>query len=118
VHYANPRPDWGEQGLDCDDPWLDVDCITQCTVENIRLGKLENGTYRIILHYYWDHEHGPATPSVTLWLQGVRYTFGPRVMVDDEVWEVATIEWPSKVVTPSDSVISADALSVLGRPDK
>jgi hypothetical protein len=39
-------------------------------------------------------------------------------MTDDEVWEVATIEWPSKVVTPSDAVSSADALSAQGRPAK
>jgi hypothetical protein len=117
VHWRNTNPDWGEQGLTCDDPWLDIDCITTCTVENIRLGKLENGTYQIIVHYWWDHDQGPTSPTVILWLQGVRHSYGPRQLSDDEVWQVATVEWPSMVITAVDSVTTVHQWSDLELPD-
>lgn len=104
-YYGNLHPDWGIPGT-CGDPTLDVDCITQCTVENIRLDKLESGTYSIKLHYYWDHDLGPTSPRVTMWVQQTRYDFGPRQMTDDQVWDVCTVEWPSMVVTSGGLVTS------------
>ena len=103
VHWLNLNPDWGIPGT-CGNPTLDIDCITQCTVENIRLDKLETGIYSIKLHYYWDHDLGPTSPKVTVWVQGVQYIFGPQQMTDDQVWDVATIEWPSQIVNPGNSI--------------
>ncbi len=109
-YYSNKNPDWGMQGVVCDDPRLDVDCINQCTIENIKLSRLENGTYSVRIHYYSDHGLGAATPQVTVWVQGTQYNFGPRRMTDDEVWTVCTVTWPSKAVGNSGSVtvLSAD----------
>jgi len=106
-YFANMNPDWGMLGVSCDDPRLDIDCITQCTVENIRLSSLESGTYSVKVHYYWDHDLGPTTPSVTVWLQRVKYSFGPQILTDGQVWDVCTIEWPSGAVTPGGSVTSS-----------
>ena len=103
-YYSNKNPDWGMAGVTCDNPRLDVDCIQQCTIENIKLSKLEVGTYSVRMHYYSDHGLGPTTPTVTVWVQGVRYSFGPRTMTDDQVWNVCTIDWPSKTVRAAGSV--------------
>jgi len=115
-YFANMNPDWGMPGVSCDDPRLDIDCITQCTVENIRLSRLENGIYSVKVHYYWDHNLGPTSPRVTVWVQGVRYDFGPQTLTDDQVWDVCTIEWPSKRVTPGGLVTSLSGTERLTRP--
>jgi hypothetical protein len=117
-YYSNPNPDWGQQGLICDDPRLDVDCIQQCTIENIKLSKLENGTYSVRLHYYSDHGLGAATPKVTVWVQGTQYNFGPRRMTDDEVWTVCTVTWPSKAVGSGGSVTVLSADEAVSLPVK
>ncbi len=108
VYFGNLNPDWGIAGA-CGNPTLDVDCITTCTVENIRLDKLENGSYSIKVHYYSDHDQGPTSPTVSLTVQGVAYSFGPRSMSDGEIWDVATITWPSLAVAPG--VVSAGTTS-------
>ena len=116
-YFDNRNPDWGMVGIDCDDPTLDVDCIVGCTVENIRLGKLENGTYSIKVHYYWDHDLGPVSPRVTLVVvdpdpfafgEPQRFSFPSQQLEleDKEVWHVATVEWPSGKVTPIGTVSS------------
>jgi len=105
-YFNNMNPDWGVQGDPSDDPELDIDCITGCTLENIVLSKPENGTYSVKLHYYWDWDLGPTSPSVRIWVQGTRYDFGPQYMTDNQVWDVATIEWPSKVVAGGGGVAS------------
>jgi hypothetical protein len=116
-YYSNKHPDWGQPGIDCDDPQLDVDCITQCTVEHINLNKLENGTYSVKVHYYSDHGQGPTTATVTVWLQGTVRTFS-NVLSDDQVWDVCTIDWPSKTITMQGEVMSLPATGRLSKPRK
>jgi hypothetical protein len=103
-YFGNRGPDWGVAGVTCDNPTLDVDCISQCTLENIRLSKLENGTYQVRVHYWWDHDLGPTTPRVTIWFQGNRTDYGPVVLTDDQVWDVATITWPSATITENGTI--------------
>jgi hypothetical protein len=116
-YYSNKHPDWGQPGIDCDDPQLDVDCITQCTVEHINLNKLENGTYSVKVHYYSDHGQGPTTATVSVWLQGTVRTFS-NVLSDDQVWDVCTIDWPSKTITMQGEVMSLTATGRLSKPRK
>lgn len=118
VYYANTNPDWGELGLPCDDPRLDVDCIYGCTIENIRLATLENGSYSIIVHYYSDHDLGPTSPTVTVWLRGVSTTYGPRTLSDDQVWNVATVQWPTGRLVAEDSVEVAPPAARTSKPTK
>jgi hypothetical protein len=116
VYFANMNPDWGIVGA-CGNPTLDVDCISTCTVENIRLDKLENGSYSIKLHYYSDRDKGPTSPTVSLTVQGVAYSFGPRTMSDGEIWDVATVTWPSLAVAPG--VVTAGTTSEkAAKPEK
>jgi len=98
-HWRNMNPDWGVPGDPTDDPELDIDCITSCTLENIVLSRPVTGTYSVKVHYYSDHDLGPTTASVRVWVQGVRHDFA-AYLVDGQVWSVCTIDWPSKVVTP------------------
>ena len=92
VYYANRSPDWGPAGR-CGNPTLDVDCITSCTVENIRLDTLEPGTYTVIVHYYYDHEQGPTPATVTIKL-GDRLFQHTKTVADGERWTATTITWP------------------------
>ena len=117
-YYSNKNPDWGAAGITCDDPSLDVDCITQCTVEHISLNKLENGSYSVKVHYFSDHDKGPTSPSVTVWLQGVSYSFGPQTLTDDDTWDVCTIDWPSKTVGSRGAVTTLSTTEKLRRPRK
>lgn len=117
-YWSNRSPEWGMPGVSCDNPRLDIDCISDCTVENIRLSKLENGVYSVSVHYYSDHDLGPTSPIVTVTLQGVRYDFGPQELASDDVWNVCTIQWPSKVVTPGGLVSSLSGTERMTRPEK
>lgn len=117
VYYGNTNPDWGELGVPCDDPFLDRDCITQCTVENTRLPKLENGVYTIRVHYYSDHDLGDTSPQVTTWFQGVQTDYGPVGLADGGWWDVATITWPTGVITPLNSEVMTGGIGS-PRPEK
>jgi hypothetical protein len=117
-YYSNKNPDWGQHGLICDDPRLDVDCIQQCTIENIKLSKLETGTYSVRLHYYSDHGLGAATPKVTVWVQGVQYNFGPQRMTNNQVWSVCTVTWPSKAVGAGGAVSVVSEAEAASLPSK
>lgn len=117
-YYANRSPDWGIAGNSCDNPRLDIDCITQCTVENIRLSRLENGVYTVTVHYFSDHDRGPTTPRVTVWVQGVRHDFSLAQLNDNQIWTVCTIDWPSKRVTPSSMVTMLPETELLNDPAK
>jgi hypothetical protein len=117
-YYSNQNPDWGVTDIKCDDPVLDVDCIDQCTVEHITLNKLENGAYTVKVHYYSDHNLGPTSPSVTVWLQGASYSFGPQTLADGDTWDVCTINWPSKTVGSGGAVTPLSNSQRLRRPKK
>jgi len=103
-YFDNRSPDWGVASNVCDDPRLDVDCISQCTIENIRLSSPVTGTYSIKVHYYSDHGRGPTPAQVTLWLKGVPHTYQVGALAEDQVWEVGTIQWPSMIFMASDNV--------------
>ena len=117
-YYSNKNPDWGVAGITCDDPSLDLDCITTCAVEHITLNKLENGAYIVKVHYYSDHGQGPTSPSVTVWLQGASYSFGPQTLSDGDVWDVCTINWPAKTIGSAGGVTSLSNKERLRMPRK
>jgi hypothetical protein len=120
-NYLYKNPDWGKPNvgnLNCGDPKLDTDCITSCTVEHINLDTLESGTYHVKVHYYSDHGNGPESPKVNVWLQGKSYDFGPLKIADDEVWDVCTIDWPSKTVTDGGAVTSLSPAGRIIKPGK
>lgn len=103
-HFRNRNPDWGVVGDPDDNPALDVDCISACTIENIVLEEAFDGTYTIKVHYYSDHGQGPGSPRVRVWVAGQQLNFGPQQMTNGQVWDVATIDWPSGSLTVIDQV--------------
>jgi len=53
IYYANRDNGWG---------FLDRDCISSCTEENISVTNLPQiGTYRLYAHYFSSHSLGPVT---------------------------------------------------------
>ncbi len=71
--FRNRSPDWGVAGDPSDNPTLDRDCITSCTEENITVDKLTApGTYRVAVHYYYDHDRGGTTATVEILQYGYR----------------------------------------------
>lgn len=103
-YYRNRNPDWGVVGDTHDNPQLDVDCVTSCTIENIILERAANGVYTIKVHYYSDHGRGPSSPRVRVWVGNRQLDFGPQQMTNDQVWDVATIDWPAGRVLITDRV--------------
>jgi len=103
-YYNNRNPDWGVAGMSDDNPALDVDCITGCTIENTVLQKAFNGVFTIKVHYYSDHGRGPSSPRVRVWVGGQQLDFGPQQMTNGQVWDVATINWPAGAMTIMDQV--------------
>lgn len=103
-YYNNRNPDWGVAGMAEDNPALDVDCITGCTIENIVLQRAFNGAFTIKVHYYSDHGHGPSSQRVRVWVAGRQLDFGPRQMTNGQVWDVATVTWPAGAVSVIDQV--------------
>ena len=102
--FANPSPDWGVAGAWQDDPFLDVDDVDGYGPENINISEPIAGTYTFIVHYYADSHDGPSQPAATT-VEVYSYntllkTFGPTTTQStNDVWDVFTIEWPSKVIT-------------------
>jgi hypothetical protein len=92
-YFSNKNPDWGDAGNPDDNPKLDVDCILNCTVENIYFTAPKPGTYTVIAYYYSDKGRGQALPQVTINARGQSYKFGPRALAKSgDSWTVATID--------------------------
>jgi hypothetical protein len=102
--FGNPAPDFGVIGDFIDDPFLDVDDVDGFGPENINIEQPQPGTYTVLVHYYADHEYSGPGPNVTVEVLNFGMpiaSFGPeRVRNVDDVWSVATLEWPGPVIRP------------------
>jgi hypothetical protein len=101
--WFNPAPNWGsfDPAVE-DDPSLDRDDTDGAGPENLNLDIPENGrTYRIGVHYWHDHQLGPSWATLRVYVYGqlVWHEAGVKLLNHD-LWEAATIEWPSGKVTP------------------
>lgn len=52
------------------------------------------------MHYWSDHEYGLAYATIRIYLLGELVYEQETLLVNHDLWNVATIEWPSAVVTP------------------
>jgi hypothetical protein len=99
VTFSNMVPDW-ETGSSEDDPRLDLDDTDGGGPENINLDKpVSDRVYRIGAHYWEDLGGGDTSVTVRIFIRGelvheARHDNLRRC----ELWEVATIEWPSATV--------------------
>jgi hypothetical protein len=101
--FQNPTPDWGLAGDPTDDPELVRDALVGFGPEVLGYAEPAPGTYRVVAKYFNDHLADDPAVEVTVRI----YEFGvvkferSRVLsAEGEVWNVADIEWPSRVITP------------------
>jgi hypothetical protein len=100
-HWRNPNPDWGLPGVAEDNPVYSGDDTDGYGPESIYLRlPYEVGTYQCKVHYFDDYYLGPSTATVTIWINDVQVAQYSKELSYDEVWDCASIEWPSGVVAP------------------
>jgi hypothetical protein len=98
--WFNPHPDWGEADPQEDDPYLDRDDTDGAGAEVISLRQPEDGaTYRVGVHYWSDHGYGPSAATVRIYVNSQLVFEGTANLVHHDLWEVATLDWPSGAVT-------------------
>ena len=90
---------------------MDIEDTDGWGPENISLAEPQDGhTYRIGVHYWNDHTLGYSVATVRVFVGGVLKYESPPVSLDSQdLWQVATIDWPSGVITP--------LLDAAGQPD-
>lgn len=113
VNYCNLAPSWGAPGTD-DDPSLDADAVYGFGPETTTIEVPAAGTYHVNVHYYGlDGGRGcgsfsscPATvASVKIYLGGVlTQEFTRTLDTSNQLWDVASIQWPSGTITAVDTV--------------
>ncbi len=107
VFWYNKAPEWESVNPNVqDNPSLDRDDTDGAGPENVNLLTPTDGrTYRIGVHYWDDQGFGVSFPRVRCFIEG---TLALDTVLDNggvgmkrcDLWEVATIEWPAKTVTP------------------
>jgi uncharacterized repeat protein (TIGR01451 family) len=99
-YYGNPNPDWGLQGVTTDNPHLNRDDFNGYGPEIITLLQpYEQGDYKVIVYYYPEGETGaPTVATVRIYINEVLVTELSQEMTFGEVWDGATINWPSGTV--------------------
>ncbi len=95
--WFNAHPNWGSfDPFFNDNPGLDRDDTDGAGPENINLNIPENVTYRLGVHHWNDHGYGPAWATVRVYIYSKLVAeFSDVVLHALDLWEVATIEWPT-----------------------
>ncbi|MGM0577111.1 MAG: choice-of-anchor D domain-containing protein [Myxococcota bacterium] len=96
--WFNAQPNWGslDPAVD-DDPGLDRDDTDGAGPENVNLNIPEDGlTYKVGVQYWNDHGFGPSNATVRVYIYSEKVFELKNVeLEEDDLWEVATIDWPS-----------------------
>ena len=82
-------------------------CITgKVETENIGIESTDSAiNYKIAVHYWEAWNYGASTATVRVyWKQQLLKQFGPKKLVQDDWWEVATINGQEGEITVLDSV--------------
>ena len=91
----------------CQVGWEGCPCTTggMCNApyvcnENLNLCVPEQATYLIGVHYWSAHGYGPAYATVRIYIYGqLVYEQTDVELLEFDMWEVATIDWPDGLVT-------------------
>jgi hypothetical protein len=105
--WFNPTPNWGSLDPDAgDDPEMTRDDTDGAGPENVDLALPEDGlTYRVGVHYWHDHKFGPSYATVRIYIgTALAYEAKDVKLVNHDMWDVCTIEWPSGKITPTPGV--------------
>ncbi len=95
--WFNAYPNWGsyDPGAD-DDPGLDRADTDGAGPEILNCDILENQIYRIGVHYWNDHGYGAVYATVRVYIfANLVFELTDVMLVDSDLWEVCTVEWPS-----------------------
>ena len=100
--WFNGHPNWGSYDPAVgDDPGLDRDDTDGAGPENVNIDIPENVTYRIGVHYWDDHGYGASFATIRVYIYAqLVFEMSDVMLVDSDMWEVATVEWPLGKVTP------------------
>jgi len=95
--WFNPNFNWGSYQADINDnPGFDRDDIDGAGPENMNLAILENVVYRVGMYYWNDHGYGPSYVMIRVYIYGVLvFEIKDVLMVDQDMWDAAMVEWPS-----------------------
>ena len=100
--WFNATPDWGEVGNPDDDPNMLLDDTDGAGPEIIAINKPENDTtYSIAVHYWNDNGYGDSLASIKVWIDGQLAAELPSAgdgglnLAKGDLWEAATVHWPS-----------------------
>lgn len=100
--WFNPHPNWGsfDPAVD-DDPSLDRDDTDGAGPENLNLNIPENEKkYLVGVHYWHDHKYGPSYVTIRVYIYAMLvFELTDVKLLNHDMWEVATIAWPSGEVT-------------------
>ena len=107
--WFNPNPQWAsyDPAVD-DDPGLDRDDTDGAGPENLNLNIPEpNSTYRVGVHYWHDHNYGPSYATVRVYIYAqLVYELTDVQLLNHDMWDVASIDWPSGNVSQVCSPVS------------
>ena len=95
--WFNAEPNWGTFDPNVDDnPGLDRDDTDGAGPENLNLNIPENVTYRIGVHYWDDHDYGPAYATIRVYIyKNLVIELTDVKLSQCDMWDVGTITWPS-----------------------
>ncbi len=100
-YWFNDHPDWAswDPAIN-DDPGLDRDDTDGAGPENVNLDIPENVTYRVGVHYWDDHGYDISLATLRVYIFSLLVFEAKDVMmVDSDMWEVCTVQWPSGKVS-------------------
>jgi hypothetical protein len=95
--WSNAHPNWSsyDPGID-DDPGLDRTDTDGAGPEIMNLDNPENVPYRVGVHYWSDHGYGASYATVRVYIYAqLVFEVEDVMLVDLDMWEVCSIEWPS-----------------------
>ena len=95
--WFTAHPEWGSFDPSIDDnPGLDRDDTDGAGPENINLNIPGDVTYKVGVHYWNDHGYGASYATIRVYIYSQLVFEIPDVkLVDKDMWEVCTVEWPS-----------------------
>ena len=104
--WFNAKPTWGKgDGSFEGDPSLARDDTDGAGPENLDFPKpAPDLPYRIGVHYWDDYGFGESKATLRIFIDSkLAYESEPVSLSKLDMWEVGTIEWPSKKVVPAEA---------------
>ena len=100
--WFNPYPNWGWVNGEPHGPQLVREDRDGAGPEVIVAPEPEELVYRVGAHYWSDHGYGTSYATVRiLFGESVVYSEEYVTMEDGDFWEVCTIDWANKTITPA-----------------